>query len=407
MVKLKDKTLGACPERNRRVFVGMSGGVDSSVSAALLQKEGYEVTGVFIKTWSPDWLPCTWREERRDAMRVAAKLKIPLLTLDLEKEYKGKVVDYMIAEYRAGRVPNPDGMCNKVIKFGGFFDFAINNGADFVATGHYAGVSKEQRIPFSAHGKRGEFATKITSNSPKSIVTRLMTSADKLKDQTYFLWMLTQRELSKTLFPIGNLQKSEVRKLAKKFGLPNAEKKDSQGLCFMGKIVVKDFLKHYIKEKPGKVLNEDGDVIGEHEGVTFYTIGQRHGFSINSKTPEDLPWFVISKDIKKNTITVSHEKISEQNNARELFIENINWCEGMAPNLSKKYSARIRYRQPLQTCQLYLEVEPPSKNRVYRVVFNKPQESIAPGQSVVVYDKNVCLGGGVILPTPKGRDHRF
>ena len=360
--------------RGQKVFVGMSGGVDSSVSAALLKEAGYEVIGVFIKTWSPDWLPCTWRDERRDAMRVAAKLKIPLLTLDLEKEYKEEVVDYMIAEYRAGRVPNPDVMCNKVIKFGGFFNFAMKRGADFVATGHYARVSR-------AHLSEEKLSRSLFASG-----------LDKEKDQTYFLWTLTQRELSRTLFPVGDLQKSEVRTLAKKSDLPNAEKKDSQGLCFMGKIDVKEFLKHYIKERSGKVLNEDGEIIGEHEGATFYTMGERHGFKITTKGTNDSPYYVVAKDIKKNTLTVSNKKEGEGDSKKEIMIKNVNWNQGVVPDLTKKYSARIRYRQELQSCKMTKI----SKDN-YKIIFANPQDAVASGQSTVIYDDDVCLGGGIIV----------
>jgi tRNA-specific 2-thiouridylase len=369
----------------KKVFVGMSGGVDSSVSAGLLKAQGFDVTGVFIKTWSPDWLPCTWQEERRDAMRVAAKLKIPLITLDLEKEYKEEVVDYMIAEYRAGRVPNPDVMCNKVIKFGGFFDYAMKSGADFVATGHYAKLQPE--VTFPAHGKGGEFATKATSG-----LVSLCASSDTEKDQTYFLWTLTQRELSHTLFPIGHLQKSEVRSIARRFHLLNAEKKDSQGLCFMGKIDVKEFLKHYIKEKAGRVLNEVGEVIGEHEGATFYTIGERRGFKIFTKSPNDLPYYVVSKDVKKNILVVSNAKDTGEITKKEIEINKVNWNQGTEPNLVKKYQARIRYRQELQNCKIKKE-----KGGKYILIFDKGQVAPASGQSVVIYSGDVCLGGGIIV----------
>lgn len=373
----------------------MSGGVDSSVSAALLKQAGYTVTGVFIKTWSPDWLPCTWREERRDAMRVAAKLKIPLITLDLEEEYRRGVAEYMIEGYRKGQVPNPDVMCNKVIKFGGFFDFAMKQGADFVATGHYArlqpivtfpapppAIASTQALRAGSH--KGKVATKAT--------IRLCRAIDNDKDQTYFLWMLGQKQLSKTLFPIGDLKKAEVRKLAKKFDLPVADKKDSQGLCFMGNIDVKDFLKHYIKEKPGKVLNGEGEIVGEHEGVTFYTIGERHGFKINKKTPDDAPYYIIGKNLAKNILTVSNKKSSGEIVKRGIAVKDINWNQGIGPDLKKKLEARIRYRQDLQKCR----IEKLDKEN-YKVIFETGQTAPSSGQSVVFYDKNICLGGGVMI----------
>jgi tRNA-specific 2-thiouridylase len=243
----------------KKVFVGVSGGVDSSVALALLKNEGYDVTGVFLKVWAPDFLPCDWREERRSAMRVCATLDVPFITLDCEVEYKKEVVDYMIREYSEGRVPNPDVFCNKYVKFGVFLKRALEMGADYVATGHYAQVVK---------------------NMDKF---KLCESTDKEKDQSYFVYTLGQYELSHTLFPIGHMTKPEVRKLAHKFGLPTATKKDSQGLCFIGKIDMKEFLTHYIETKEGDVLNTKGEVIGFHDGAIFLTIGQRHGFTVTKK----------------------------------------------------------------------------------------------------------------------------
>ena len=266
-----------------KVFVGLSGGVDSSVSAALLKEHGYEVVGVFIKVWQPPFLECTWKEDRLDAMRVAAQLDIPFMTFDLEKEYKESIVDYMVAEYKAGRTPNPDVMCNKTIKFGAFLEKAKEMGADFVATGHYA------------------------QNVEKDGEQYLLKGNDNEKDQSYFLWTLTQAQLKYILFPIGEHKKSEVRKLAEKFDLITATKKDSQGLCFIGKLDMKDFLKEFIEEKRGDVLNTDGAVIGYHDGAVYYTLGQRRGFIITQKTPEDIPYYVVAKDIEQNTITVSHK----------------------------------------------------------------------------------------------------
>jgi tRNA-specific 2-thiouridylase len=348
-------------KKGKKVYVGMSGGVDSSVSAALLKKAGYDVVGVFIKVWQPDWLAdttaCTWREDRLDAMRVAAKLDIPFITLDLEKEYKEEVVDYMIREYKAGRTPNPDVMCNRYVKFGGFFNWAMKQGADFVATGHYAQI---------ADGK-------------------LIAGNDKNKDQTYFLWTLTADQISKTLFPVGNIEKPEVRKLAKKFKLPNAEKKDSQGLCFIGKIDIKDFLSHYIESKKGNVLDEKGNVIGEHDGSFFFTIGERHGFTITKKTPNDERYYVIAKDIEKNTITVSEkEKIV---GVKKVILEDVNWNQGSIP-ICKTLQARSRYREKLK------DIIFTSQNTAE---FMEPQNTLSSGQSLVVYDGEVCLGGGILV----------
>src|SRR3989344_1546555 len=230
--------------RKKIVFVGLSGGVDSAVSAALLKKAGFEVVGVFIKTWHPEFLECNEEEERRDAMRVAAHLDIPFLTFDLEKIYKKEVADYMIAEYKAGRTPNPDVMCNKEVKFGAFLKKAILMGADFVATGHYARVAQVKSVKYKVKSKNSKLST---------FNLQLSTGCDSTKDQSYFLWTLNQKQLSKIIFPIGHLKKTEVRKLAKKFKLPVAEKKDSQGICFLGAVDLKNFLKHYIEEKRGEV----------------------------------------------------------------------------------------------------------------------------------------------------------
>jgi tRNA-specific 2-thiouridylase len=364
------------PKKPQKVYVGMSGGVDSSVSAALLKDQGYDVTGVFIKVWQPDFLPCNWKEERRDAMRVAAHLDIPFITLDLEKEYKEEVVDYMIREYKQGRTPNPDVMCNRFVKFGGFFDWAMKQGADFVATGHYARVDKQSE---------GD-----TKNS------RLLKGRDDNKDQSYFLWTLTKEKLSKTLFPVGDIPKPEVRVLAKKFNLPNAEKKDSQGLCFVGKIDMKEFLKHYIDEKPGDVLNESGEVIGHHEGALFYTHGERHGFIITKKTAQDEPCFVIAKDSTKNTLTVSSEKYHSNRGEQvgtvdqRFNIKETNWV-GNVEEKNKTYKARVRYRGALHDVRI--ETILGSKAIV---IFPNFQDVVSPGQSIVVYDGEECVGGGVV-----------
>ena len=350
----------------------MSGGVDSSVATALLKKEGYDVTGVFIKTWHPDFLPCTWKEDRLDAMRVAAHLDIPFITLDLEKEYKKNVADYMIREYKAGRTPNPDVMCNKNVKFGGFLKYALKNGADFVATGHYAKIENRK--------------LKIENG------LRLLAGVDKNKDQSYFLWTLTQKELAHILFPVGHLEKPELRKLAKKFGLPTAEKKDSQGVCFLGLLDMTEFLKHYVKPKSGKVLNTKGEVIGTHEGAIFHTLGSRHGFTITKKGPNDSPVFVVSKNMKANTITVSEKEKGtlRKEGKKALSLERTNWISGEIPSKTKTYSARIRYRGELFPCKI--EATPDT----CLVKFSEKQEPVAPGQSVVIYDGETVIGGGVV-----------
>lgn len=360
----------------------MSGGVDSSVSAALLQKAGYEVTGVFMKVWQPDFLPCTWREERLDAMRVAAKLGIPLLTWDFEKEYKEGVADYMIAEYKAGRTPNPDVMCNREVKFGAFFRRAIAEGADFVATGHYARVVESSLRP---RRKSADSKSKVKSEY------KMLKGIDDTKDQSYFLWTLGQGELSKTFFPIGEYKKSAVRALAKKFDLPVAEKKDSQGLCFVGKLDMKDFLAHFIKEKEGSVLSEKNEVIGTHRGVSFYTLGERHGFTVTKKGTDDAPLYVTAKDFNANTITVAPLlKNGLQCASQTLQASQARFCRGVLPDTKKKYTAQVRYHGEQYKCRISLQSVASMK-----LHFEKPAVFDA-GQSVVLYDGNECLGGGII-----------
>ncbi len=352
-----------------KVFVGVSGGVDSSVALALLQKD-YDVTGVFLKVWHPEWLPCDWKEERRSAMRVCATLGVPFLTLNCEDEYKKEVADYMIREYSEGRVPNPDIFCNKYVKFGVFLKKALEMGAGFVATGHYARVEKRD----------GTYL--------------LLEGVDEDKDQSYFLYTLTQEQLSHTLFPVGHLKKPEVRKYAEKFNLPTATKKDSQGICFLGEIDMQEFLSHYIDKKPGDVLNAEGEVIGLHTGAVFYTIGQRHGFEITKKTPSDPRFFVVSKDISKNTITVAgkDEKHPDMHSTQEIFLNDIHFVSPKE-NLPLTCEVRIRYRQERQTCEVR------KTNAGYSIVFSVPQSGVAVGQSAVLYRDDICLGGGIIEET--------
>jgi tRNA-specific 2-thiouridylase len=368
--------------KRQTVFVGISGGVDSAVSAALLKRAGYEVVGVFIKTWHPDFLVCNEEEERRDAMRVAAFLDIPFLTFDLEKVYKEEVADYMIREYKIGRTPNPDVMCNKEVKFGAFLKKALSMGADFVATGHYATLSRFR--------KNSPLYPRAGSNAD-SFFLNLLRAKDPSKDQSYFLWTLKQEQLRKILFPIGDLKKTEVRKLAQKFNLPVAEKKDSQGICFLGAVDLKDFLKHYIKEKKGKVQNEKGEEIGFHDGVFFHTLGERHGFTITKKTPKDSPYYVIGKDIKKNILTVSQNPgVGHREISGVQHLEGVNWISTI-PEENKKYTVQIRYHSEFLPCRI--KVFPDNKAEI---IFSKPV-LVASGQSCVVYDKDVCLGGGVVV----------
>lgn len=359
-LRTDQNTLSHNNTNKKKVFLGMSGGVDSSVSACLLKEQGYDVTGVFINVWQPDWIQCSSKEDRRDAMRVASLLDIPFVTLDLEEQYKKEVVDYMIEEYRKGKTPNPDVMCNQYVKFGGFFDWAIEQGADYVATGHYTQV------------KDG----------------KLYAGTDKNKDQSYFLYTLKKEHLNKTIFPVGNIEKTQVRELAKKFNLPNAVKKDSQGLCFIGKIDIKDFLGRFIEQKQGKVIDEKGNTIGSHNGAFFFTIGERHGFEIFKKTPNDTPYYVISKDIENNTITVANknEKGELPSSVKRIKLKNINWNQDTAP-ISKDLKARSRYREELQDIKVISEDE---------IEFKNEQYTISSGQSLVIYDGELCLGGGSI-----------
>ncbi len=352
-----------------KVFVGLSGGVDSSVSAALLKKAGFDVTGVFIKVWQPEWIECTWKEDRLDAMRVCAKLNIPFVEINLENEYKKEVVDYMISEYKEGKTPNPDVMCNRYVKFGGFYDWAIKNGADFVATGHYAQIHKDKNY-------------------------KLIVGKDNSKDQTYFLWQLRKDQLPHILFPVGHLEKKEVRVLAKKFGLVTADKKDSQGLCFIGKIDFKFFLKNYLDTKPGDVLNENGEVIGSHDGAIFFTVGERHGFELNKNVNRENPYYVSEKNVDKNIIVVTNKVATSdsKNDCKEALITRINWISSEAPKKETKYYARCRYRQPLEE----IVISNIEKDAM-KIVFSKSQEFITPGQSMVIYSKGgECLGGGII-----------
>jgi tRNA-specific 2-thiouridylase len=355
---------------NKKVFVGVSGGVDSSVSLAILKEKGYDVTGVFIKTWQPDFIECTWRDERRDAMRVCAKLGVPFVTLDLEKEYKEGVADYMISEYKAGRTPNPDVMCNKEVKFGGFLRWAKEHGADFVATGHY------------------------TRNLEKDGRQHLLEGKDKGKDQSYFLWTLTQEQLGSILFPVGEIKKDKVRSIAEKFGLMTANKKDSQGVCFIGEIDMKDFLSHYIEKEKGDVLDTNGKVIGSHDGALFFTIGERHGFEIHKKGTDDKPLFVVAKDIKKNTITVSVRDTKEEKQegyTKEIHLTQTNWIPSSYPPFGKDFEARIRHQGERHKCN-FVQV----RDDTAEIIFDEPVWGVSKGQSLVIYDGEECVGGGII-----------
>ncbi len=357
--------------KKKTVFVGLSGGVDSSVSAALLKKQGFNVVGVFLKVWQPDFLRdsgvCTETADRRDAMRVAAHLRIPFLTLDCSKEYKKEVVDTMIAEYRAGRVPNPDVLCNREVKFGVFLCEAKKRGADYIATGHYARIQQNYSLPTTHY--------------------QLLRGVDKNKDQSYFLWTLTQDQLAHTLFPVGGLEKKKVRTLAKTFGLPTAERKDSQGICFIGKADMKEFLQHYIPKNHGDVLDISGAIIGTHDGAMFYAIGERHGFRVRGNVGAN-PLYIVSKNTEKNTITVapkSKEKISQSS---VITLERLHWINAM-PLTKKTYSAHVRY----QGKDIPAKISAEQKTVIVSLA---QKEFISEGQSLVIYDKEVCMGGGIV-----------
>lgn len=361
-------------KKDKTVFVAMSGGVDSSVAALLLKKQGYYVVGVFMRCWG-DGLNCTAEVDAGDARKVAEQLEIPFYVFDFKKEYKKKVIQYMIDGYRKGITPNPDVMCNKEIKFGLFLEKALSMGADFVATGHYVRLRHKSQMA----NRKSQINSKFS----------LWRAKDLSKDQSYFLWTLNQEQLRYCLFPIGDYLKSEVREIARKAGLLTAEKKDSQGICFLGKVDVEDFLKKYIKPKKGDVLDESGGKIGEHQGAYFYTIGQRHGLGIASSKP----YYISGKDIKKNVISVAQGESNQLLYKKEINLININFINPFAiRDLPFAIFARVRYRQPLSLAKLY------KTGRRHRLVFNKLQKFVASGQSAVFYSKNgEMLGGGVIV----------
>lgn len=357
----------------RKVFVGMSGGVDSSVAAYLLKKAGYNVVGVYMKCWdglpTPDGIKfkdtCSWRDEKRDAMAVAAKIGIPFKMYDFTKEYREQVIDYFFKEYAAGRTPNPDIACNSEIKFKLFLELALKEGADFIATGHYV----RRRVVKSA------------------IRNELLQAKDKNKDQSYFLWTLTQDQIKKSLFPIGNYLKPQVRVLAMKAKLRTAEKKDSQGICFIGKVSVENFLCARIPEKIGKVVTSSGRVVGEHNGAAFYTIGQRHGLKLSAA----LPYYVIGKDMRKNIVYVGEGNSDKKLYCNELKCTETSWINE-PPIVGKTYLARIRYRQPLQKVKIVSKVK-----GIWSFKFVEPQRAVTSGQSLVLYEKDRMMGGGIIL----------
>lgn len=346
---------------SKLVYVGMSGGVDSSVTAALLKEQGYSVVGVYMKNWTQDLpgMACPWMEDYQDAKRVAVQLGIDFKVYDFQKEYRQKVVDYMVGEYRAGRTPNPDIMCNQEVKFRLFLDTALEDGADMIATGHYARV------------KDG----------------RLLTGLDTNKDQSYFLYRVTEDALRHTLMPIGDYEKPAVRQLAKKYGLVTAEKKDSQGICFVGKVGIKDFLLYELGEQPhGAIINQHGQRIGEHDGAIFYTIGQRHGLDVGG----GLPYYVVGKDMDKNEVYVTTDLQDDRLWRQTINLTDMHWINGQ-PDLSQKYQVRTRYRSALTGCTIT------ETNGITQLVLDGDVRAITPGQSAVIYTADHCLGGGIVV----------
>jgi len=328
-------------------------------------------------------------------MRVCAHLDIPFLECDAEEAYKKGVADYMIEEYKKGNTPNPDVMCNREVKFGVFWNFAKERGADFIATGHYS-INDLLRIDSSSQSSLTPFLGVPKNGTPPPVafqgLSRLRKSPDKSKDQSYFLWTLTQDDLAHTLFPVGHLEKTEVRKLAKKYKLPVATKKDSQGVCFLGPLDMKDFLRHYIENKKGDVVDEKGNVMGEHDGAIFFTLGERHGFTIFKNEDNSKPLYVISKDIEKNTIIVSHRsdlwETKESKLHRTVLCSNANWILDI-PEKDKAYKAQIRYHGELLACKVDVT------GLTCEITFDK-NVLVDKGQSIVVYDVDTCLGGCIV-----------
>ncbi|AST06666.1 tRNA 2-thiouridine(34) synthase MnmA [Anoxybacillus flavithermus] len=349
-----------------RVVVGMSGGVDSSVAALLLKQQGYDVIGIFMKNWddTDENGVCTATEDYEDVVRVCNQIGIPYYAVNFEKQYWEKVFTYFLDEYKAGRTPNPDVMCNKEIKFKAFLEHAMALGADYLATGHYARVAYRD----------GEY--------------QLLRGLDANKDQTYFLNQLGQAQLSKVLFPIGELQKSKVREIAKEAGLATAGKKDSTGICFIGERNFKQFLSNYLPAQPGEMQTLDGEVKGTHDGLMYYTIGQRHGLGIGGSGE---PWFVVGKNLKDNILYVAQGFDNELLYSDAIIATNVNWVSDRKPNEPIACTAKFRYRQP----DVPVTVEMIDETTA-RVSFSQRVRAVTPGQAVVFYNGEQCLGGGTI-----------
>jgi tRNA-specific 2-thiouridylase len=378
----------------------MSGGVDSSLTAALLKEQGYDVTGVYMKNWTQDLpgMKCPWADDLADAKRVAVQLGIDFKVFDFENEYKHKVIDYMIEEYRLGRTPNPDIMCNQEVKFKLFLDAALEDGADKIATGHYARVEHrgiwsgvlsghlQPEIDKAPGPLLDPGAKPFTIDAaPSSLTSILKMAKDANKDQTYFLYRVTGEALSKTLFPLGEFTKPEVREMARARGLFTAGKKDSQGICFVGKIGIRDFLSQYVEKKPGSIIDKrTSKVLGYHDGAIFYTLGQRHGLDIGG----GLPYYVVGKDMDKNEVYVTTDLNDETLWRKVITLESVHYINEKPSEGT--YDIRVRHRAPLIKADLRYD-----ESRAI-LTLQAEQRAITAGQSIVIYDGDVCLGGGIV-----------
>jgi len=355
---------------NKRVVVGMSGGVDSSVAALLLKEQGFDVVGLFMKNWEDDDTEefCPARQDLIDAASVADRIGIDLEAVNFSKEYKDRVFNNFLAEYQAGRTPNPDILCNSEIKFRAFLDHAMALGADLIATGHYARVRKMDGL------------------------YQLLKAEDGTKDQSYFLYRLNQEQLGKTLFPLGDYYKRDIRDIARKAGLPTSEKKDSTGICFIGERPFREFLNRYLPKQPGEMRTPDGKVVGRHDGLMYYTLGQRQGLGIGGgKESSGEPWFVAGKDMQNNVLIVVQGHDHPLLFSDSLRAADLHWISGSAPRTHWVYAAKTRYRQADAPCEI-----DSIDGETCEIKFGQPQWAVTPGQSVVVYESQVCLGGGII-----------